>query len=420
VRSVRFDILIVGAGPAGIAAACAACEGGGSVGIVDAGTAAGGQIWRGSTSRWVKRLADSRAEFLPRTQVLDAPGAGTLLAESDGEALELSFSRLILATGARELFLPFPGWTLPNVMGAGGLQALVKGGLPVAGRRVIVAGTGPLLLAVAEFLRKRGALVPLIAEQAPWRRIARFGWSLLRHPAKLAQALKMGMGSPRYLTSCWALRAEGDGKVEAVTLRCEDRTWSEPCDYLACAFGLTPNTELARLLGCGLDGGFVTVNKWQQTSIINVYCAGEPVGIGGLDLALVSGEIAGYSAAGLRTKAAALFRERERTLRFRTELATAFALRDELKQLPAADTIVCRCEDVVFARLTAYRESRAAKLQTRCGMGPCQGRICGPACEFLLGWPTAPVRPPIFPATVDCLRGAQMAAVEGKIDSKGP
>src|SRR5439155_8490414 len=168
VPSRRFDILIAGAGPAGIAAACAASEGGGSIGVVDASPAAGGQIWRGETSPWLKRFDAARVEFLAHTQVLDAPSPGTLLACSAGEPIELSFNSLILATGARELFLPFPGWTLPNVIGAGGLQALVKGGWPISDRRVIVAGTGPLLLAVAKYLRKRGATVPLIAEQAPW------------------------------------------------------------------------------------------------------------------------------------------------------------------------------------------------------------------------------------------------------------
>ena len=140
--SRRFDILIAGAGPAGIAAACAASEGGGSIGVVDASPAAGGQIWRGETSPWLKRFDAARVEFLPHTQVLDAPSPGTLLACSAGEPIELSFNSLILATGARELFLPFPGWTLPNVIGAGGLQALVKGGWPISDRRVIVVRDG--------------------------------------------------------------------------------------------------------------------------------------------------------------------------------------------------------------------------------------------------------------------------------------
>src|SRR4029453_16209749 len=120
-------------------------------------------------------------------RVFEHPWPGTLRAETPDGVCELSYTSLVLATGARELFLPFPGWTLPNVMGAGGLQALVKSGLPIARKSVVVAGSGPLLLAVAAYLREQGAIVPVVAEQAPRARILRFGLGLLGSPAKLAQ-----------------------------------------------------------------------------------------------------------------------------------------------------------------------------------------------------------------------------------------
>ncbi|MGH9711664.1 MAG: FAD-dependent oxidoreductase, partial [Candidatus Acidiferrales bacterium] len=150
-----FDVLVVGAGPAGIAAACCAAQGGVRVGILDNNARPGGQIWRGETqdsripeaASWLRKLAGSRAEILPPMEVFSQPQAGTLAAESAEGVCELNYKNLILCTGARERFLPFPGWTLPNVMGAGGLQALVKSGMAIAGKKVVIAGSGPLLLA---------------------------------------------------------------------------------------------------------------------------------------------------------------------------------------------------------------------------------------------------------------------------------
>ena len=188
-----------------------------------------------------------------------------------------------------------------------------------------------------------------------------------------------------------------------MVLRRGRKRWSVSCDYLACGFHLVPNLELAELLGCEIDGGTVKVDEFQQTSVPRVYAAGEATGIGGLELSLVEGEIAGLAIAGRHDEARRLFPMRAKQRRFGDLLNRTFALRDELKSLPEAETIVCRCEDVVFDRLRGHDSWRAAKLQTRCGMGPCQGRICGGAVEFLFGWKAESVRPPILPVRVDSL-----------------
>jgi NADPH-dependent 2,4-dienoyl-CoA reductase/sulfur reductase-like enzyme len=337
--------------------------------------------------------------------VIAAPSAGRLSIETLSSDFEIGYRALVLATGARERFLPFPGWTLPNVMGAGGLQALAKSGMPIAARRIVVAGSGPLLLAVAKYLRGHGARVLLVAEQAGQAALLRFGASLAAHPAKLIQAVELRaklLGVP-YLTSCWPISAQGTQRLESVTLRRGARTWTVPCDYLACGFGLIPATELAEMLGCRIGASGVAVDDDQQTSVPTVFCAGEATGIGGLDLALVEGEIAGYAAAGRSREASARFAARQRRRRFATALEKAFALRDELRELPAADTLVCRCEDVSYARVRACSGWREAKLHTRCGMGPCQGRVCGGAVEFLLRWRSESVRPPLFPARIASL-----------------
>lgn len=404
------DVLIVGAGPAGLAAAYRAAKRDRRVIVVDDNPDAGGQIWRGEqreprsreAQAWFERIRRVDIELIAGARVFQHDGPDKLLAETSHGVRELAFENLVLATGARERFLPFPGWTLPNVMGAGGLQALVKNGLPVDRKKIVVAGSGPLLLAVAAYLRDHGANVLLVAEQASQGRIARFGLGLINDPGKLSQALAFLKGG-KYLTSCWVTAANGDESLKSVVLRRGGKRWDVSCDYLACGFHLVPNLELADLLGCRIENGAVSVDEFQQTSLARVYSAGESTGIGGLELSLVEGEIAGLAAAGALEEARRLFPERAKQRRFADLLNRTFALRDELKTLAAPETIVCRCEDVVFDRLREHDSWRAAKLQTRCGMGPCQGRICGSAVEFLFGWKAESVRPPILPVRVESL-----------------
>jgi NADPH-dependent 2,4-dienoyl-CoA reductase/sulfur reductase-like enzyme len=379
------EVVVVGAGPAGLSAARRAAESGAAITLIDDNPRPGGQIWRGQT---VPDLPES-VTLVCGAAVIAAPERGSLTLEDR----EIAYDTLILATGARERFLPFPGWTLPHVMGAGGLQALVKSGMPVAGKKVVVAGTGPLLLAVASYLRKRGARVRFVAEQASRKSLVRFGAGLVRHPAKLTQAIALGMGI-RYLTSTWPVAAEPGG----VVLYRDGRRWQEACDFLACGFGLAPNAELPALLGCGQP------DEYQQVAP-GIFAAGEVTGIGGLELSLVEGEIAGYAAVGRPDQARRLFGRRERYRRFAEALARTLALRDELKYLAQDDTIVCRCEDVTFGRIRRCAGWREAKLHTRCGMGPCQGRVCGAALEFLMGWKAESVRPPVFPAPIASLTG---------------
>jgi len=401
-----FDVVVIGAGPAGMAAAYTACGGGVRVGLVDDNPASGGQIWRGETgNEWFEAIGRAPIETLYNTRVIGLAEPGSLISETDSGPADLRFAKLILATGARERFIPFPGWTLPNVTGAGGLQALAKGGLDIGGKRVVVAGTGPLLLAVGAYLRKQGAEVVMILEQAPPARIASFGRAVLRKPGKLLEAASLTWRLRRvpYLMDSWPVAADGDGRLEEVVIQSSGKRIRAACDYLACGFGLVPNVELAAVAGCRVTDGAVAVDEWQRTTVRDIYCAGEPTGVGGLELALVQGRIAGFAATGDQTSARHLFESRASTERFRDSLARAFRLRDELKQLASPETLVCRCEDVPLSKLAPHESWRAIKLHTRCGMGPCQGRICGPAVEFLRGIPPDSARPPVYPASVGCL-----------------
>ena len=224
--SQTFDVLIVGAGPAGIAAGLAAAQSGARVGIVDDNPLPGGQIYRsshGSLNAGVQVKASDMAkagiDFIGGTSIYDAPKSGTLYGWGSSGRTVLHYEKLILAVGARELFLPFPGWTLPNVMGIGGLQAMVKGGLDVSGKRIVLAGTGPLLLAVASYLKRAGAQVVGLFEQAPWSSLVSFSLSLGSVPRKLNQAIPLlvdTMGC--FKAGSWIVEASGAQRVESVTV----------------------------------------------------------------------------------------------------------------------------------------------------------------------------------------------------------
>ncbi|MGO8699634.1 MAG: FAD-dependent oxidoreductase [Limisphaerales bacterium] len=409
----HFEVVVVGGGPAGLAAACTAAENGCRAALIDDTPWLGGQIWRGQQAhpknpqavRWIERFRRTKAVLLDQCTILGPRGQRRLLAEHPSGPREIEWERLILATGARELFLPFPGWTLPGNFGPGGLQSLAKHGWPVAGRRIVLAGSGPLLLAVGNGLQKMGARIVSINEQAPWSRLLRFGAELHRWPAKLDEGLRLKWALRRtpYRCGVWPVRAEGTGQVRALVLTDGRRQWTEECDFLACGFGLMPNVELPLALGCQMDDGFVKVDQCQASSVPGIYCAGELTGIGGADAALLEGAIAGLAASGRELTAQSFAGQRANWHHFRDGLARAFALREELAHLAAPETIVCRCEDVAFQRMKAFPGWREAKLQTRCGMGPCQGRVCGAAAKVLFGWGMESVRPPVLPARVESL-----------------
>lgn len=418
---LRCEVLVIGGGPAGLAAATRAAECGVRVAIVDDNFKLGGQIWRSGAdgensgaSPWLERLRQSNVTVLNGLRVFQQVETGVLLAEGMNSIHELHYNKLVVATGARERFLPFPGWTLPNVFGAGGLQALVKSGLPIRGRRIVVAGSGPLLLAVAAYLRRHGGEILMICEQASAPVLALFAAGLLRQPDKVVQAirLKRDLAGIAFSSASWPVAAGGEQTLKSVTISRQGEKTTLECDYLACGFHLVPNVELAALLGCKMEGGFVAVDQLQRTSVSGVFCAGEPTGIGGVELSVVEGEIAGLAAAGQPLIPRSLKQKRVKFLKFANALEKAFRLRSELKSLASAETIVCRCEDVVYSRLHRYGTWRAAKLQTRCGMGPCQGRVCGPATEFIFRWTPDSVRPPIFP-----VRLASLTAIAGGPES---
>lgn len=433
-HSVETDVAVVGAGPAGVAAACCAAEQGARVLLLDDNPEAGGQIWRHNAQQsagaegaprkraWLERLERAGVTVSKGTSVVDVgrEGAHCLQAwrpsATGDEALEIQYGKLVLATGARERFLPFPGWTTPGVVGVGGLQALMKGGFDLRGKRVAFAGSGPLMLAVAAAVRAAGADIVVLAEHAKLSSAARLGPGLALRFGKLRQLLDLRRTIGRRVRYGWMprrVRVRGDELVLELSTRSERKMLEVACDLVATGFGLVPEQRLAALLGCRMSAAHdaaIQVDELQRTDVDACFAAGECTGVGGVDLALVEGQIAGFAAAGREDLARTLQRERARELRWSDALERSFGLGPELRRLPTPDTTVCRCEDVSFEAAQDRSGPRHAKLQERCGMGPCQGRVCQPAMRWLCEWAESDrVRAPLFPVPMSMLSSSASA-----------
>lgn len=401
----RLDLVVVGGGPAGLAAASAAADRGAQVLVIDQAARLGGQIWRHRRGdvlpRGARELLQAvrppRISIATGASVIDALSPDRLVVDFGGRVAVVETRAVVIATGAMERFLPFPGWTLPGVVGVGGLQALIKSGTPMTGARVVIAGTGPLVWPVADAAVKAGATVELIAEQASGGTIARFGAGLLARPALLARAIGYRRSTWRsaFRTSSWPIEAEGSDRLEVVVMRTGRGERRIAVDWLATAVGLVPRTELGRLLGCGLDGEAIRVDASQATTVAGVWAAGECTGVSGDEGARAEGWIAGLAAIGVTDVPGRVRRRRSSSRAFGRRLDRVFAPRPELRDRIDPTTIICRCEDVPAGALEPGWSARQAKLWTRLGMGACQGRVCGTACGFLHGWDANAVRPPL-------------------------
>jgi NADPH-dependent 2,4-dienoyl-CoA reductase/sulfur reductase-like enzyme len=432
-------VVVVGAGPAGLAAAVAAADDGCEVTVLDAGRAPGGQYLRQplvagvepshSRSRRSRELlararSHDRVRLRTGAQVWHAtpPAAGgdggVRLHLIRGErTYEMSAGTVVLATGATERVLPFPGWDLPGVVTAGAAQALLKGEGVLVGRRVLVAGSGPFLLAVAADLARAGAAVVEVDEAVAAARWLRHAAVVAANPRKVregatyAAALRRHGVRVRTGAAVTAVRQDGDSLVASVSAvdaqwrsrparasasrRDAGRSWEHRVDAVCVGHGFTPSIELALGLGCATardsaSGSLVAVvDDLQRSSVPGVLVAGEATGVGGADLAMTEGEIAGHVAASSDGTARLLERTAEARRRRARELALSRAVH-AVHRIPAGwtswlreDTTVCRCEDVPLAALRegvvdlGADDVRSAKLVTRVGMGLCQARMCG-------------------------------------------
>jgi len=434
----QYELAVVGAGPAGIAAALTAADAGVRVVLLDSAPEAGGQFYRQTARQlharrpqrlyhawpaWERlrdRLAAHRSSglitFLADRHVwLVEPGFAVhaLIGPEQQRSETVTADALVLATGGYERVLPFPGWTLPGVLTAGGAQAMLKAGLVLPGRRAVVAGTGPLLLPVAAGLAAAGTDVAGLYDSADPRAFAKHASALIRNPEKLVEgagyAAHLARHGVRIRFRHTIVRAHGSERLEAVTVARPDGSQHRiECDTLAVSHGMLPHVEIAQTLGAALtDVGTVAVDDEQLTDIPRLWAAGEATGIGGATLSLAEGEIAGRSAAArLRGTSPPPNLKAQRTRRrlraFAEVTETAYAPPPASVWTAHVDdeTVLCRCEEVTAGSVReavselGATDLRTVKLLTRAGMGWCQGRICGPGVAGVAGCPQTPAHTP--------------------------
>jgi NADPH-dependent 2,4-dienoyl-CoA reductase/sulfur reductase-like enzyme len=445
----RPHLAVIGAGPAGLAGALAAAARGVRVTLLDAAGQAGGQFYRQPapalgarrpqalhhqwrtwerlregldrhrTAGRVSHLVDHHVWCVRRDSASASFAVHALRGPAQEEGVTVHADAVLLATGGYERVLPFPGWTLPGVVTAGGAQAMLKGGLVLPGRTAVVAGTGPLLLPVAAGLAAAGARVAALVESAGPRAVLRRAPALAAQPDKLAEgagyAARLLRHGVRVVPRHTVVEAHGTERLTAVTVAALDRDGRPtpgsarriPCDTLAVGHGMLPHTDLAETLGCTLSGTAVRADGEQRTDVPGVWAAGETTGIGGAALALAEGHIAGRSIAARLHGTAPDPRRWSAAARARTRLRRFVAALDAVCVPPAGwadtvteDTVVCRCEEVTAGEIRTAAgtlgasDLRSVKLLTRAGMGWCQGRMCAPAVAGLTGCPLAPGRRP--------------------------
>lgn len=425
-RSESYDLATVGAGPAGLAGAVEAASAGLRVAVLDQQPRVGGAFYRYSTAhaqasrpaalhhdwatfvrlraRFEELVASGRIDHLGQHAVWALePGfvVHALRSERERAGVSIDARQVLVAAGAYDRTVPFPGWTLPGVMTAGGAQALLKGSLVTPPGPVVVAGTGPLLLVVAAGLLDVGVDVAVVVEGAhPLRYLMKpSGWKGVTGRAREAASYVRSLARHRvpYLAGHHVVAAHGDDRVERVEVAgglIGTRMRSFDCATLLVSHGFTPQLELLLQTGArsrlDADGSLVVeVDEGQRTSVPGLLAAGEVTGVGGAALALLEGLVAGRSAAGLAVPPQVL-----RRIGVHRGFAAAM---HRVHRVPGSwlsrvtdDTVMCRCEEVTAGQLRAAchdlgaREARTVKLLTRAGMGLCQGRTCARAVEDLV------------------------------------
>lgn len=421
---LETDVAVVGAGPAGLSAAIAAAESGARVTLIDEYPRPGGQFLKQLPSAYrvrdraqldhdytkgdalIERARHPNVELLTETLVWGAFEPGVLDLARAGAAQKLKAGAIVVATGAYDRPIAFPGWDLPGVMTAGAAQTLVKSQQVLPGRSILLIGSGPFLLPVAKMLISGGANVFAVLEATRPRAWAKHAARLWGHWARLKEGyeyLTVIRRAKVPLRYGWVIvRAEGAEEVErAVVARC-DAEWrpiagterSLEVDTICAGYGFVPAVQLTRLLGCEhayrhRGGGWVpTHDDDMQTSLPGVFVAGEVAGVGGAYAAMAEGTLAGLAAASRvgRTiedaRLAEARKERAKLRAFGALLSELFEVRPGIYDLMSDEVTVCRCEEVTAGEIRSMLEDWTAnvnvvKAVTRSGMGPCQGRICG-------------------------------------------
>ncbi len=455
------DLAVIGAGPAGMAAAVTAADLGLRVLLIDEQDAPGGQIYKdveapglarpdllgpdyGRGRKLTEALRAAKLEYAPRTSVWQLSRDLELGLLSDGRARFTSARKVIVAGGAMERPMPIPGWTLPGVMTAGAGQVLLKSAGIVPAEPVVLAGSGPLLLLLAWQYLNAGLTVNALLDTTPlgnYLAAAPKFAKALAAPGYIPKGVKLlaalRMSGIRMLTGITRLRALGNGKLDGVEILRRGHSEVLPAKLLLLHQGVVPHTHLATSAGCEQVWDAVQLcwktrcDEWGATNVPGLFVAGDCAGIMGALAGEQTGRLAALGVAytlgkldegELRRRAFPVHRARLVELRARPFLDTLYRPADAFR-LPDDETILCRCEEVTAGEVrravalgcTGPNQSKA---YTRCGMGPCQGRVCGTMVSELIARelrvPVSEVgfyriRPPLKPITL-----GQLAAAAGE------
>ena len=423
-----FDLVIIGGGPAGIAAASTAAKHGLEVAIIDERPTLGGQIYKRVGPGFkvksakevgkdyflgeelINELDKSSVELFLETLVASIEDSAVVIARNGKSAEKLKYKKLLISPGAYDRPVAFPGWTLPGVITAGAAQSLVKTQRVNPGSRIFFAGSGPLALAFPAQLSGYGANIVGIIEAAPRPGIFKAlrilaavigNLDLMRDAAKYQFHLisnRIPMTYGRIIVS-----ANGKDRVESVTHAKVDKNWrvipgtekTVEVDAICIGYGFFPSVELFRLLDCELEyeesrgGAVVKLDNWGATSVANVFGAGDGTGISGSYVAIARGRLAALKIAAelgkiseksLSSLAAGYQKTFAQRTKFQSAINNAYEIKDGIYQLADNGTVICRCESVKLESILPSLESTidpsVVKAYTRCGMGLCQGRNC--------------------------------------------
>ena len=427
------DFVVIGAGPAGLRAALTAARRGVEVTVIGEDPQHGGQIFRQltpplQTQEHIMELQDHRIlddlqeelikadiQFLKKTIVWGIFDDKVIAFDKSNKS-RINAKKILIAEGAYEAPVAFPGWTLPGVMTLGGIQILLKSQGVIPKGKIIVAGTGPLLFYTASQLIEKGADVRAVLEASSLSQWMRWTMRLWRAPGILGKGLKyMNILRKNHVPvyySTMPLEAKGGNGLKEVVFAKVDNQWRPipgtenelDVDLLCLNFGFIPSTQFSHMAGCEhtcdpqIRGWVPKVNSSYETSVEGIYVAGDCTGIGGVKTAVLEGELVGnevarhlgcFPDADADKRLHVLQKKIQGHLWYRNFLRKIYTFRPGLLDLLTDETIICRCEEVKFGSVSNLIENKSyslekIKLQLRTGMGQCQGRFCYPTLLGIL------------------------------------
>lgn len=449
----HYSLVIIGAGPAGLSAAVVAAEHGIDVALLDEQAAPGGQIYRSMESipperarllgaeyqrgsKLVSALRDSDVDYFPDTQVWSLNHKREIGLLHGKTAVLITADQVLLASGAMERPLPFPGWTLPGVMNAGAGQILFKAHGIVPADGVVLAGSGPLLLLLAWQYLHAGVKIKAVLDLTPMSNHLRAlphlprallaGHYLLKGMAYKKDLKQAGIST---LHNVSELHANGNELLDSISFRHKGQQQTINTELLLTHFGVTPHIHLSQAAGCRHNWNksqqcwSPQVDDWGNSSINGILIAGDGAGIGGARTAEHAGRLAAlqvvYALGRIKKQKRNRLARNDRKWmseerHIRPFLEAFFHIPGKLLSVPDDNTVVCRCEEVTAGEIRlavadGHGDSNQVKFLTRCGMGPCQGRMCAEAVAHIVaraggeGKPQISLyrgRPPVTPLTL--------------------